>query len=207
MANNYDNAAPFYDQLSRLVFGKALVNAQLYLLQFISPASNILIAGGGTGWVLEALTKFHPTGLKITYVELSAKMMALSQQKNTGTNKITYINSAIEDVTFYSSFDVVITPFLFDNFSEQTAQKVFTHLNAALKPDGLWLYADFEPNGKLWQKALLKTMNLFFKLLCGIEASQLPEVKEHFAAQRYVPINSKAFFGNFIRATVYNRAG
>jgi hypothetical protein len=32
MPANYDNSASFYDRLSRLVFGKALVNAQAWLL-------------------------------------------------------------------------------------------------------------------------------------------------------------------------------
>ncbi|MFD0748620.1 class I SAM-dependent methyltransferase [Mucilaginibacter calamicampi] len=207
MANNYDNAAPFYDKLSRLVFGRALVNAQVYLLQFVPPATNILIAGGGTGWILDELTRLHPTGLHITYVELSPKMMALSQQKDTGANKVTYINSAIEDVFLDANFDVVITPFLFDNFSEQTAQKVFDHLNSALKPNGLWLYADFEPKDRLWQKTLLKTMHLFFKLLCSIEASRLPEVKNLFSKRHYTPVHSKAFFHDFIRAIAYKRTG
>ena len=205
MANNYDNAAWFYDGLSRLVFGKAIVNAQVYLLPYIQPASKILIVGGGTGWILEKVTALHPATLKITYIEVSAKMMALSAKRNTGANDVTFINSAVENVVLSSDFDVVITPFLFDNFGDATAQKVFNHLNFALKPDGLWLYADFEPTGKLWQKTLLKTMHIFFKILCGVEATRLPGVKHLFASHHYMSVNSKAFFGDFIRATVYRR--
>ncbi|MGY3213410.1 class I SAM-dependent methyltransferase [Mucilaginibacter sp. HD30] len=205
MANNYDNAAWFYDGLSRLVFGKAIVNTQVYLLQYINPLSKILIVGGGTGWILEKLTALHPASLEITYVEVSAKMMATSAKRHTGANDVTFITSAVENVVFPSDFDVVVTPFLFDNFSDTTAQKVFNHLNLALKPDGLWLYADFELTDKLWQKMLLKTMHTFFKILCGVEATKLPGVKHLFAEQRYRSLNSKAFFGDFIRATVYHR--
>lgn len=205
MANNYDNAAWFYDGLSRLVFGRAIVSAQVYLLQHIPPKSNVLIAGGGTGWILDELTALHPVGLTITYVEVSAKMMAMSAKRNIGANEVTFINSAVENAVLHVDFDVVMTPFLFDNFSHITAQKVFNHLNTALKPDGLWLYADFEPTGKLWQKTLLKTMHLFFKVLCGVEALRLPDVKHFFAEQCYRSVNSKAFFGDFIRATVYSR--
>jgi len=205
LANNYDNAARFYDQLSRLVFGKAIINAQVYLLQHVPPASKILIAGGGTGWILEELTKLYPNGLKITYVEVSAKMIALSAKRNTGANELIFVNSAVENAILPTDFDVVITPFLFDNFNQATAEKVFAHLNAVLKPGGLWLYADFELTGKLWQKLLLKTMHLFFKLLCGVEASQLPDVKLLFAARHYSLVYSKAFYGDFIKAKVYGR--
>jgi spermidine synthase len=72
MAANFNNSAWFYDGLSRLVYGNALVEAQVYLLQFIRPNSKILIAGGGTGWILEELAKLHPEGLKIAYVEIGA---------------------------------------------------------------------------------------------------------------------------------------
>ncbi len=52
MAANYNNSAWFYDSLAGLVYGKALVKAQVYLLQYIPADSNILIVGGGTGWIL-----------------------------------------------------------------------------------------------------------------------------------------------------------
>ena len=206
VGGNYNNAAAFYDALSSVVFASAIKNAQIYLLQFIPTGSKILIAGGGTGWILDELTKLHPTGLHITYVEISAKMLTLSQKRNTGGNNVTFINAAIENVELANDFDVVITPFLFDNFSDATAKKIFLHLNHTLKPDGLWLFVDFELNGKWWQPLLLKTMHLFFRLLCGIEASRLPDVKSLFVAERYSVHQSKAFFGDFIKATAYRRS-
>jgi hypothetical protein len=60
MAASFNNSAWFYDRLSRLVYGKAIVNTQLYLLGYIQPNSNILIVGGGTGWILDEITRLHP---------------------------------------------------------------------------------------------------------------------------------------------------
>src|SRR6202165_2081748 len=114
MAANYNNSAWFYDLLSRIVYGKALINAQVYLLQYIPTNSRILIVGGGTGWVLEELTKLHHSGLDITYVEVSAKMMTQSKKRNIGLNKVVFINEAIENVVLQNDFDVIITAFLFD---------------------------------------------------------------------------------------------
>jgi len=205
MAANYDNSAWFYDRLSRMIYGKNLIRSQVYLLTHILEGSNILIVGGGTGWILEEITKLYPSGLNITYVEISAKMMALSRKRDTDGNKIIYINEAVENMSFQTNYDVVITPFLFDNFTEQTQQKVFTHIHSYLKPGGLWLNADFQLTGKWWQTFLLRSMLLFFRLICGIESKQLPDTKKIFERHVYTIIAQKSFFGEFIISTVYQK--
>lgn len=203
MAANYDNSAWFYDRLSRLVYGRALVNSQVYLLTFVPANSRILIAGGGTGWILDELTKIHPAGLNITYVEISANMLALSQKRTTGQNEVIFVNDAVENVKLPANFDVIITPFLFDNFLDETVDSVFNHLHSLLKPGGLWLNADFQLTGRWWQNVMLKSMFVFFKLLCGIEASRLPAIEQRFNNAGYNVIEDKTFFGDFIVARVY----
>ena len=205
MASNYDNSAWFYDSLSRLVYGKALVNAQVYLLQFVKPDSTILIAGGGTGWILEELARIHPIGLKITYIEISAKMMSLSKKRWIADNEVIFINSAVEDVPVTTQFDVLITPFLFDNFKEETLQKIFSHLHAQLKAGGLWLNTDFQLSGKWWQNVLLKSMFIFFRALCNIETSTLPDIQRQFKTNNYKIIAESAFFGDFISSRAYSQ--
>ena len=202
MPANYNNSAWFYDRLSRLVYGRALIKAQVYLLQFLPARSNILIVGGGTGWILEEIARIHPSGLQITYVEVAAGMMARSKKRNIGGNKIIFITDAIENVSI-EDFDVVLTPFLFDNLKEETLQKVFGHIHAMLKRDGIWLNADFQLTGKWWQKVLLKSMFLFFRLICNIEASKLPCIQKEFDSHRYKAIDQKAFFGDFIISQVF----
>jgi ubiquinone/menaquinone biosynthesis C-methylase UbiE len=205
MPSNYDNSAWFYDSLAKLFYGNALVNAQVYLLQFIKPNSNILIAGGGTGWIMEEIARIHPSGLKITYVEISAKMMALSMKRSIGDNEVIYLNQPIEETDLTPKFDVIITPFLFDNFKEDTLQTVFYHLHQLLKTDGLWLNTDFQLIGKWWQNILLKTMFLFFKLVCGIETSVLPDIERQFKKHGYEVVAQKNFYGDFISSKVYSQ--
>ncbi|WP_295801858.1 class I SAM-dependent methyltransferase [Mucilaginibacter sp.] len=203
MASNYNNSAWFYDGLSRLVYGRALINAQVYLLQFVPANSSVLIVGGGTGWILEELTKIHPSGLSLTYVEIAADMMARSMRRNTGLNSVAFINNAIENVAINEEFDVVITPFLFDNFTEATAQKVFNYIHQLLKPGAIWLNADFQLTGKWWQSVLLKSMFLFFRMLCKIEASQLPDVERLFILGGFKVLEGNCFYGDFVVARVY----
>ena len=205
MASNTDNSAWFYDRLSRVIYGRALIRSQVYLLPFIPTDSNILIAGGGTGWILEEIAKIHPSGLKITYAEISSNMMALSRKRNAGANQVTYINQPVEQVQLPHQFDVVITPFLFDNFTEHTLQKVFSHIHQSLKPGGLWLNTDFRLTGKWWQKILLQSMILFFRIICKIESTKLPDIEKNFQNHQYKITDQKTFFGEFILSTAYQK--
>ncbi|HVV54711.1 MAG TPA: class I SAM-dependent methyltransferase, partial [Mucilaginibacter sp.] len=157
MAANYNNSAWFYDRLSRMVYGKALIRAQVYLLKDIPAKSKVLIVGGGTGWILEEIAKVYQSGLTITYVEIAKNMMRLSRKRNAGNNEVVFINNAIEHVALQSDYDVTITPFLFDNFTEENLQIIFQYIHGCLKPGGLWLNADFQLTGKWWQKLLLKS--------------------------------------------------
>lgn len=203
MQGNYDNVALFYDRLSRIVYGKALINSQLYLLPHVPANSSVLIVGGGSGWILEELTRLRPSGLSITYVEISANMMALSKKRNIGNNTVIYLNSAVQDTVLSTKFDVIITAFLFDNFKADTLVKVFGHLHQNLKTGGLWLNTDFQLTGKWWQDVLLKSMLLFFRILCNIEATTLPDIDGQFDQTGYQIIASKNFFGDFISSKVY----
>ncbi|MDB5060255.1 MAG: hypothetical protein JWP67_98 [Mucilaginibacter sp.] len=204
MRGNYDNSAAFYDNLSRLVFGKALVTAQVHLLSYIPANSNVLIIGGGTGWILEEIAKLHSSGLSIAYVEISEKMMDISRKKNVGSNQVTFINKPIQQVMLNQQ-DVIITPFLFDNFTEVNLHPLFTHIHAMLKTGGLWLNTDFQLTGKWWQYILLKSMLLFFKVLCGVESWRLPDISRQFNKYGYEIIEEKTFFNDFIITKLYNK--
>ena len=205
MAANFNNAAWFYDRLSRLIYGNALVNAQVWLLKYVPANAHVLIAGGGTGWILEELANIHQTGLIITYVEVAPAMIARSKKRDVGVNQVIFINDAIEHVKFTSPFHVVITPFLFDNFKETNLEKVFGSIDKALKPGGIWLNVNFQLTGKWWQQVLLKSMFLFFRLLCNIEASELPDIENQFQSNGYVKSGNKTFYGNFISSSVYKK--
>ncbi|HWZ34750.1 MAG TPA: class I SAM-dependent methyltransferase, partial [Mucilaginibacter sp.] len=118
---------------------------------------------------------------------------------------VTFINAPVEDVTIDRKFDVVFTPFLFDNFREDTLQQVFGHLHRLLKSDGTWLNTDFRLTGKWWQNVLLRSMFLFFRILCRIETSVLPDINKRFKEHRYEVMAEKAFFGDFILSTALQK--
>ena len=206
MHGNYDAVAGFYDPLARLVFGNAIREAQTFLLPEIPKEARILIAGGGTGWILEEITRLNPGALHITYVEISEKMIGMAKKRYTASNEVIFINGAIQEVNLEGQFDVVLTPFLFDNFSETTIKKAFRKMNYHLKAGGLWLFSDFKTEGQsLAHQILLKVMYLFFSSLCKLETTTLHDPSTIFLQQGYTPTLQKTFFSNFIYSVVYQK--
>jgi len=208
MHNNYDPIARYYDVLSRMVFFRAQLRAQTDQLEFIPAGSRVLIAGGGTGWILEEIAKVHPSGLQLTYIEISGKMLELSKKRDIKDNTIHYIHAAAEDFKTGDSYDVIITAFLFDNFSAEKVGVVFSDFNALLKPGGKWLFADFydtAASSKWWQRYLLKLMYFFFRQISNIEASSLINTEHHFDSQSYEQVKSRYYYGGFIKSIVYRK--
>jgi ubiquinone/menaquinone biosynthesis C-methylase UbiE len=206
--NNYDKIAGVYDLFSRLIFFKTQVKAQTDQLTFIPANSNILIVGGGTGWILEEIAKIHSKSLSITYIEISAKMIRLARKRNVKHNNVKFINCAIEAFNGIEHYDVIHTAFLFDNFEEKRLESVFEKLNTLLKPGGLWLFTDFSYQPKTdqkWKGILLKLMYAFFKRIAKVEATRLIDTSTYFTNNFYENIKESDYYQNFIKAIVYRK--
>jgi ubiquinone/menaquinone biosynthesis C-methylase UbiE len=206
MANNYNRIAKSYDVLSRIFFQNSIIKAQLYLIEFIAENTKVLIVGGGTGWILEEISKLKKQNISVVYVEKSSAMTALAKKRNYKNIRVEFINKPIEQYNTDKLFDVVITPFLFDNFLSDKIQFVFTKLDALLSSKGFWLYADFvnTNENKLWQKFLLKTMYLFFKATADIETQELVDMRPHFKL-KYDLLSQQFYYRRFIQAVVYRK--
>ncbi len=203
--SNYDIIAPYYDRLSRIIFGKKLKVAQLFLIEQIKPCNSILIVGGGDGGVLEAISSHCNQGLFITYVDSSEKMIALAKAIDAGKNEVNFITSKVEDVLLPQNYDYVFTAFLFDNFSQGTCNRIFYKIAENLRSGGLWLYADFVNTNNWGHQLLLKSMFLFFRLLCGVESNKLPGMESLFNKDEFSCNDTKCWMDGFIKAQVFEK--
>ena len=203
MSNNYDPVARYYDFLSWLVFGQAEINAQVELLGYIAPGSRVLIVGGGTGWILEKIAAVHPSGLQVTYVENSTRMMERSRKRNCGHNPVEFVPLPIEEFVATAPFDCILTGFVFDNFSGQKAAAVVRQLDILLREGGHWLYADFylpKRKRKLWKAVLLKAMYIAARIICKVEANKLPDMESIFGEVGYTPVYTSFHYSKFIQS-------
>jgi ubiquinone/menaquinone biosynthesis C-methylase UbiE len=208
MRNNYDPIARWYDPLSRLVFGQAQVRAQTVLLSFISRGSRILIVGGGTGWILEEIGKCCPPEQDITYVESSSEMIRLSLRRHTAPNRVSWACAAVEDFSLTEKYDVIFTPFLFNNFKTEKAVAVFSKLDNCLREGGRWLFVDFDDTGskgRWWKKGLLSVIYMFFHVVCRVEASRMPDMPTLFRRGGYREWFASGEWKEYMRSVVYQK--
>lgn len=200
---SYDRVAKQYDFLSRLVFFKSQVRAQTDQLEYIKNCKNLLIVGGGTGWILKDLNTFT-IPINITYVETSTKMIELTKKVNTH-HQVEFVHQDIENFKANIKFDAVLTPFLLDNFDDIKAEKVFVHIENMLITNAFWLYTDFKLDGKWWKNLLLKSMHLFFSLIKVVKINTLPKMQNYFKNQDFELVSDKYYYGGFIEAKVYRK--
>lgn len=205
LKKGYDGIALIYDGLARAVYGRTLIRVQRYLLHYVSANAHVLIVGGGTGWIIEELVKIHSLGLHITYVDSSEKMIAIARKRNVGGNSIEFIAAPVETLATERQYDLILTPFLLDNFTDEMLGETFPKMNALLKDNGLWLYCDFRNTDKWWQQQLLKIMYFFFRTTCGIKAKRLPDADGAFARYGYEIAERQDFMSGFIAAIVYKK--
>ena len=200
----FDLLAPIYDSLARLVFGRSIVDSQMWYLKEIPRGSSVLILGGGTGWLLEELQK-HTPSCKVWYVEISKNMLDRARQRELKFN-VHFIQGTEESIPPDLKFDVVITNFYLDLFSERALVDVIKHIGFHTAESSTWLVTDFVNGRKLWHKLMLKIMYLFFKLVCRIDANHLPEWARLLQNQGWKEAGERFWYGDFIKSTVWKRS-
>jgi len=200
--NGFDRIAFVYDFLAKLVFGKSISESQKYFLNKIEDDSKILILGGGTGWLLEELSKVKPN-CEMWYIDASAKMISLSKNKINPKQPVHFIHGTEQDIPLSIKYDVVITNFYLDLFVDQQLEVIMVKIRSSLKAGANWIVTDFVNNGKWGQEIMLKIMYWFFRIICNIESRKLPNWSKPIERIGAKEIESGFFYSGFIKTTLY----
>jgi tRNA (cmo5U34)-methyltransferase len=200
----FDAIAPIYDTLATMVFGRSIRNSQLFYLNEIPKGGRVLILGGGTGWLLADILRSNP-GCEIWYVEASSRMIDITRSSidKIPQARVHFIHGTQAQLPLHLMVDVVIANFYFDLFSMSSLEPLLKQLHSIILPNGRLLVADFVKNNLWWQSALLSAMYVFFRGICKIEASNLPDWQRLLVNYKFEHKCSSGFYGNFIRSVVY----
>lgn len=201
VGSNFDRLAWTYDPLVRMVFGHSMVESQTHFLDRIAPGSSVLIVGGGTGWILDELFA-QASNCEVWYVEASEKMLRKSRRRGI-SGKVHFILGDWKNLPA-QKFDVVVTNYFLDLFTDQTLAEVIRVIGDALNTGGMWLVTDFTQSRK-WHAAMLAAMYLFFRALCRIEASNLPAWEEAMSRAGFRPAASKFTYSGFMKSVLFRR--
>jgi len=204
--NRFDWLARYYDFLTRLVFGRAIYDSQVHFLTSVPRGSAMLVVGGGSGEFLPLLAEINPT-CRVCFVEASFAMLTLADRNVSGElrKNITFIHGTEESIPEGMEFDVIITNFFLDLFTDRKVHAVCRKLHGKLHRDGLWIISDFVNGGKWWQKMMLRMMYRFFVVTCKIEASALPSWEAQVRVAGMKEKACKLFFGGFIKTAIYDK--
>jgi SAM-dependent methyltransferase len=199
---DFDRIARHYDSFGRFVFGKNITDCQTFFLSTIPNSSNILILGGGSGWILNAIEE-RTKGCRIWYVELSQRMIDLAKSCNKSPNVI-FIRGDECSIPEGVAFDVIITNFFLDLFNEDQLQKTVQAILPSMRKNTIWLVSDFV-NRKAWHRAMVWIMYRFFMLTTNLETSSLPGWESLLHSMGFNESQSRYFYGSFIKSVVYKR--
>jgi tRNA (cmo5U34)-methyltransferase len=202
--NTFNRIAPVYDLLTRIVFGSAMKKAQVHFFDQVSHRAKVLIIGGGTGWIARELLNIKPLTL-ITYIDASDKMISKAKTLLSAFNTVRFIHGTEHDIPEGQVYDVVITNFYFDLFSDHVLSENISLIGRHLSAEGKWLVADFIDHNKRWQKAMLSVMYGFFQITASLAAVSLPDWRRCMLKKGFREMGSEEFYGGFIRSSVFKK--
>ncbi len=208
---SFDRLARVYRFLEFLAFGSTLEQARFCLLEEIKDRRAILVLGEGDGRCLARLVRLAPEA-QITCVDFSAAMLARAAAGIAPADRAR-ISFHRADVLVAplpaGSYDAAVTLFFLDCFTPAQAAELVGRISASLRPDALWLWADFQlPAGGpvRWRAQVwLKILYAFFRWQTGLPARELPPAEALITVAGFAPAAHRDFSGGLLRSVVFRR--
>jgi len=195
---SYSRIAPFYDLLTRAVFGNAIAHSKKYFLHDIKTSDKVLIIGGGTG---DILNNIRPE-IDVTFLDSSIRMIERAQSR--AKKNVKFRHGRLEEFNPDENYDVVVIHFFLDLFTDEALIKIVYLIHSCLTPSGKVLVAEFVEE-KNWHSLMLHAMYSFFRITTGLQTTQLPNWEKSLE-KGFVLNAQKQFYQKFIKSSVYVRS-
>jgi ubiquinone/menaquinone biosynthesis C-methylase UbiE len=185
---NFDRVAAPYRWLETIVFGHQLQQARIAFVREVGRPRRVLVVGEGNGRFLAELVRIHPQA-RVDCIEASARMIELARAE-VGAAQVAFIQADVRSVALAkNSYDLIVTHFLLDCFSEETLAPLIRRLAGTTTAEARWLVADFCYPRRGWRRfrarLLIATMYFFFRLAARIEARRLVDYHPLLRAQGF----------------------
>jgi ubiquinone/menaquinone biosynthesis C-methylase UbiE len=210
----FDRVAGIYRLLEHAAFGRTLQRARTAHLEAVRGCRDILVVGDGDGRCLEAIVAMAPEA-RVTAVDASAGMLARAHRRITAAgaaNRVTFQHADVRLGAWPSDgYDAVVTMFVLDCFTPRDAEAIVAALARGVRPDGVWLFADFAMPDRGWRRLharfVVGVLYAFFRWTTGIEARELPPSEAAIAAQGFAIAAAREYRGGSIRSVRFLRRG
>ena len=207
---SFDAIAPWYRTLETIAFGRALQRARIACLDEIGSRQRGLIVGEGNGRFLEELMRKQPT-IEVDCLDASERMLALARKRiGSESDSVRFLQHDITSWTPPASrYDLIVTHFLLDCFSNDQLHAIVAKLSQAATADATWLLADFrlpERNfARLRARVWLAAMYRFFRYTAGIEARELVDPSPFLRAEGFALVTEHQLRGGMLKSQLWRR--
>jgi SAM-dependent methyltransferase len=204
---NCDGIARYYEVLEHLSFGRSLERSRFAFLGEARTSRRAIVCGGGDGRFLARLLRVN-SRVEVDFVELSPKMMDLAERRVAGMGRAyrERVRFRVGDVWEFEprtdGYDLIVTHFFLDCFSEAQLAAIVACLGSWGTPDGRWIVSDFReaegPVGRLWTRAVIRGLYAAFWVTTGLRVTRLPNYPAAIAREGYLlRCEEKALGGSY----------
>lgn len=184
---NCDAIARWYRWLESAAFGTALQRRRIAFLEYMAAATDALVLGDGDGRFLRDLL-FRAPILQVDAVENSGAMAALAKARaGDGAARVHFHSSDARSLKYQPvAYDLIVTHFFLDCFSDDELSQLAPRLAASAKPGALWVVSEFSiPQGglaRLRAQIWIKLLYMCFGWATGLRVRRLPDYRRALRA-------------------------
>ena len=180
--SGFDRLARAYRWMEYFSFGSYLQRCRVFRLDEMTSCRRALIYGDGDGRFLSELVQRFPQ-IEVAAVDASREMLHQAAGRLPSGAHVRLIQADalecnVEDFPG-SPFDLLVTHFFLDCFSEAEIASLLSRVNAAAAEHALWVVSEFavplRNPARLAGKLIIRVLYLAFGLLTGLRSRQLPE--------------------------------
>ena len=197
MKDQYSLLAPFYNRLTKLVFGDQLKWAKTCFAENLS-GKKVLIIGGGDGLDY----RICQDEFEGEYWEISRSMLQKSKinlEESGLSFRLGFFQAEKVNV-----FDEVWLHFVLDTMLDEEIESLLQEIRKSLKPKGKIYLADFFVPQSLSQRVINWNMITFFRLMVNHKRANLPDYEEILQRQNWVKNYEKEFLKGWVKAQLWS---
>ncbi len=211
-STGFDRVATIYRLLEYAAFGKALEAARFRYLDRLKECRGILIIGEGDGRVLQRILALAPRA-SVRCIDDSAAMLARAAKRlapaDRGRVSFECADARIAAIPA-NAYDAVVTMFVLDCFSPADVRRLVERLTAGLRPNGVWLFADFSIPQSGWRRARARVwiacLYAFFRWRTGLAVRELPPSEDILRAAGLSVVEAETLQRGLLTTAVYARS-
>lgn len=209
-----DGIARYYEALEHLAFGHRLEQRRLAFLGEARTARSAIVCGGGDGRFLARLLRANPR-VQVDFIELSPRMLELADRRigSMGRAYRKRVNFHAIDVREFcprsKRYDLIVTHFFLDCFSERELESVVAILASWGAPGVQWIVSDFqEAQGvlnSLWTRGLIAGLYAAFRLTTDLRVTRLPNYAAAIERAGYVQRWKEERLDGLLHSSLWNQ--